>query len=112
MAFFSDQQVYAITDQHSTNVIFKHRDLERRYKMLELNAVGVQRKLTAEKDYRERCENDLERTRNDLEVMQQSLQRAEQQLHVEIDRCDDLEKEKTQLLNRTETEKVGFLFWQ
>ncbi|XP_076801050.1 uncharacterized protein LOC143445671 isoform X3 [Clavelina lepadiformis] len=81
----------------------EHRDLERRYKLLELNAAALQRKLNAEKDAHDRCSNDLTRVRADMEVLHQGMKRAEQNLHAEVDRCDVLEREKTQMLNHMDT---------
>lgn len=85
----------------------QYRDLQQKYKNLELNATALQRKLKTEKDSHERCLSDIMRTRGDIDILQQSLRRAEDNLHLEIDRCDVLEREKTQMLNRIDTEKVS-----
>ena len=82
--------------------------MEQKYKNLELHAAALQRKLNAEKDGRERCLSEMARLQADMEILQRSFKRSEDNLHIEIERCDELEREKTHMMNQIDTEKVDF----
>ncbi|XP_078491073.1 uncharacterized protein LOC100186229 [Ciona intestinalis] len=84
----------------------EYRDLERRYKMLELNAAGVQRKLNVEKEIQLRLKDESSRNKAASSYTQQTVTRLKQELNIELDRCDELEKEKTSLQNELDTIKL------
>ena len=74
--------------------------------MLELNATAVQRKLTNEKEARFLCEKEKEELKYEANTLYSDLRKVEQELEDEMERCDELEKNKIDFLNKFETEKV------
>ena len=85
------------------------RDKERQYRMLELNAAAIGRKLANEKEARVLCEREREELKSEVNSLYGDLKNMEQELEEEMERCDELEKIRIDFLNKFETEKVCFV---
>ena len=83
----------------------------RRHRHLELNAEAIQRKLNGEKQLREQTEREVQQMKSEVTILAESNTRLETEVHIEMDRCDELEREKIELLNKMEIENVCILFF-
>ncbi|XP_077976679.1 uncharacterized protein LOC120333980 isoform X3 [Styela clava] len=81
-------------------------DLERKYKLLEMNANSLQQKLNNEKDMSERYRQDAENSRSRMATLESVRQQTSSGLRSEIERADALAHEKTALQNNFDTMKM------
>jgi len=84
----------------------KYRDLERKCKLLELNASAIQNKLKDEQEAHLLAAENAERNRKMVESLCMRLSCCQEELGSEFDRCDSLEREKIDLLNNFESQKL------
>ena len=82
--------------------------MERKCKLLELNASAIQNKLKDEQEAHLLAAENAERNRKMVESLCMRLSCCQEELGSEFDRCDSLEREKIDLLNNFESQKVNF----
>lgn len=81
-------------------------DLDRKYKLLEMNANSLQQKLNSEKDLSERFRQEAENSRSRMATLESVRQQTSSGLRSEIERSDALAHEKTALQNELDTMKM------
>lgn len=84
-------------------------DLERKYKMVEMQASTMQKKLTAEKEENSRLNYDIADLKTRLTLIEKSKHRTTDGLRAELERADELARQVTDHQNQLDTIKVYWI---